>query len=371
MKVAFYAPMKSPDHETPSGDRLIGRLYLSALQRAGFDIDIASHLRTWEGRGDKHRQDALRDQSLAQADEIIENYRRHGVPDIWFSYHVYHKAPDWIGQIVSKTLRIPYVIAEASYAPKQRNGPWSAGLDHTASCIAQADLVIVQNPIDAECIKPLLRKSLCILPVFIDIDAIDQTSVPTRQEIAQRHDLDLASPWIASVAMMRHGDKLASYALLGEAMETVSELNWQLVVVGDGQARHEVEQRLSTLPREKVRFVGRLEQPSVYSLLRHCAFQFWPGVNEAIGMGLLESLAVGVPVVCGKEGAIPTFVHHRVNGLLVPGRRSESFTAAICQLLSDDTLRRQMGKNARELACRNNSIDSAASHLKAALRALT
>ncbi|MEO1722987.1 MAG: hypothetical protein AAFR84_11325, partial [Pseudomonadota bacterium] len=33
--VAFYAPMKSPDHPTPSGDREIARHLLTALSAAG------------------------------------------------------------------------------------------------------------------------------------------------------------------------------------------------------------------------------------------------------------------------------------------------------------------------------------------------
>ena len=35
LRIAFYAPMKAPDHPTPSGDRHIARLTLQALARAG------------------------------------------------------------------------------------------------------------------------------------------------------------------------------------------------------------------------------------------------------------------------------------------------------------------------------------------------
>ena len=34
--VAFYAPMKAPDHPAPSGDRTMARLLLKALVKAGF-----------------------------------------------------------------------------------------------------------------------------------------------------------------------------------------------------------------------------------------------------------------------------------------------------------------------------------------------
>ena len=56
MNIAFYAPLKSPDHETPSGDRRMARLLLATLERAGHELHIASHLRSYDGVGDAARQ---------------------------------------------------------------------------------------------------------------------------------------------------------------------------------------------------------------------------------------------------------------------------------------------------------------------------
>ena len=40
----------------------------------------------------------------------------------------------------------------------------------------------------------------------------------TRAALAESHGLDPAQPWLLVVAMMRPGDKLASYRLLGDAL---------------------------------------------------------------------------------------------------------------------------------------------------------
>ena len=37
MNIAFYAPLKPPDHDTPSGDRRMARLLLAAFKVAGHD----------------------------------------------------------------------------------------------------------------------------------------------------------------------------------------------------------------------------------------------------------------------------------------------------------------------------------------------
>ena len=52
MRIAFYAPLKSPDHPVPSGDRRVAQLFFAALRVAGHDAFLASRFRSYEGRGD-------------------------------------------------------------------------------------------------------------------------------------------------------------------------------------------------------------------------------------------------------------------------------------------------------------------------------
>ena len=46
MHVAFYAPMKPPDHPVPSGDRRMARLLMQALAHAGHRVVLASRFRS-------------------------------------------------------------------------------------------------------------------------------------------------------------------------------------------------------------------------------------------------------------------------------------------------------------------------------------
>ena len=127
MRIAFYAPMKAPTHPTPSGDRQIARLFMTALRRGGHDVALASDFRSYEGKGDAARQQAIADQAAEIAAALIADYRRRPdrAPDLWLTYHLFHKAPDRLGPTVAAALDIPYVVAEASFAPKQARGPWS------------------------------------------------------------------------------------------------------------------------------------------------------------------------------------------------------------------------------------------------------
>ena len=117
MRIAFYAPLKPPTHGTPSGDRRVAGLLMDALARAGQRVELVSTFRSFDGDGDADRQRALRSQGEALGRTLAAQWRdapRGERPGLWFTYHLYYKAPDWLGPVVSGALGIPYVIAEAS-----------------------------------------------------------------------------------------------------------------------------------------------------------------------------------------------------------------------------------------------------------------
>ncbi len=127
MRIAFYAPMKPPDHPVPSGDRQLARLFLQALSHGGHQCEIACHFVSRDGSGDRARQVRLRDLGEKLAALLLRRYQSRPAdtrPEAWFTYHLYHKAPDWLGPRVAASLGIPYFIAEASTAPKRAGGPW-------------------------------------------------------------------------------------------------------------------------------------------------------------------------------------------------------------------------------------------------------
>lgn len=126
-RVAFYAPMKAPDHPSPSGDRRIARLMMRALDRAGWDVRLASRLRAHQRDGNKAAQDMLFQEAERIVVKLLADYARTGEPPaLWFTYHCYYKAPDLIGPAVARALAIPYVIAEGYRAKNVSTGPTRA-----------------------------------------------------------------------------------------------------------------------------------------------------------------------------------------------------------------------------------------------------
>lgn len=67
-------------------------------------------------------------------------------------------------------------------------------------------------------------------------------------------------------------------------------------------------------------------------------------------MPIIEAMAMGVPVVATRCGGIPEIVVDGETGFLVERGDSTALAQAILRLLSDEDLRKSMGKAARKRA---------------------
>jgi glycosyltransferase involved in cell wall biosynthesis len=373
MRLAFYAPLKPPDHPVPSGDRRMARLLIRALEQAGHEVELASRLPARDSTGT--RQAELAQEAEAECRRLLTLYRSRPAPErpaAWLTYHAYYKAPDWIGPPVARALAIPYLIAEASVANKRAGGPYDLGHQAILAAVAAAARIFIINPADRECLAPLVEpRRLVDLPPFLDVsdDAAPPASrAELRRALAERHRLDGDQTWLLAVAMMRPGDKLASYRVLGQALAQLLDIDWQLLVAGDGPARPEVETALAPLGPTRVHYLGRLEGEALTGCLGAADLCVWPAINEAYGMALLEAQAAGLPVVAGAVGGVPSIVREARTGVLTPPGHAGAFAGAVRGLIQAPRLRGIMAANARLNVRRHHDIAAAAATLDRTLR---
>lgn len=366
MKVAFYAPLKPPDHPVASGDRQLARALLDALRFAGHVPIVASRFRSFDLHGDAYRQERLAQLGKRLAQRIIRHLRHTDRPDVWLTYHLYHKAPDWLGPAVSAALDIPYVVAEASVAGKQRMGRWAKGYASSVAAVEAAAAMLVFNPVDVAGIRAIrdpMRPGE-IVPPFLDLSAFVGPPPPLPSE-ARTLDEPVR---LITVAMMRTGAKLASYRLLADALARLASLAWELVVVGDGPVRAEVENAFTGIEAQRIRFVGLHAPEGVAALLRESDIFLWPAIDEAFGMVFIEAQACGLPVVAGDSGGVAAVVSRDRTATLVPLGDVKAFTAATKRLLLDAKLRQRMGRDAEAYVRAHHDLPMAAARIDTLLR---
>ncbi len=121
----------------------------------------------------------------------------------------------------------------------------------------------------------------------------------------------------------------------------------RLTVAGDGSRRRALECRAADLgARERVRFVGWLAGEEKWSLLRTADVFCLPGAHDAFPMAVAEAMAFGLPVVAGRQRAIPDLVPDGVAGILVEPLDASDVTRAL-QALQDASLRARLGGSGR------------------------
>ncbi|RVU36267.1 glycosyltransferase [Hwanghaeella grinnelliae] len=363
MWIEFYAPMKAPTHPVPSGDRRMARLLMQVLAQGGHKVTLASSTRCWEGKGDAAAQAAIWERAALERSDLASWYERHGAPDLWFTYHLYHKAPDLIGPDLCDMFAIPYCVAEPSFAPKQEEGPWATGHAAVRKALARADAAFFLNPTDRDCVIPLLstRCQAVDLPPFVDTapySAAAAAREETRARIAKAHGLDMDRPWLLAAAMMRQDVKKESYRLLADALGRVDTPDWSLVVVGDGPAREEVEAMFTGIPKSdfgQTAFLGSLSAEDLARVQAACDLAVWPSLNEAFGLGVLEAQAAGLPVVSGGNPGVANMIIDGRTGLLTEMGDAKAFAEAVAYYLRNPEARRMMGlAAAANVSCRHD-----------------
>ena len=375
MRIGFYAPMKPPNHSSPSGDRSIARLLIEAMTFAGHEVRVMSDFRSLDIHGDPATQQRLESTGKETAAGILKAVKSGAIApvDLWFTYHLFHKAPDWLGPEVSMALGIPYAVAEASYAPKQQEGPWHAGLVQVETALRAAAGIVSLNPRDLECIQPFLStdaKQTALLPFTRDRMSLDQTGKALKNTLSQKLGIDPEDPWLVTVAMMRKGDKERSYHMLASALAQITDLRWQLVVIGDGEVGDSVRDAFKPLGRERICFCGVLDPSETERYLEAGDLFVWPAIHEAFGMAILEAQRHGLPVVAGFTDGVATIVEDRSSGFLTASEETNAFAKAVQTLIEDHDLRKSMGNNARKKFLKNHTLEAGAQTLDGFLRSL-
>lgn len=357
MKIAFTAPMKPLDHPVPSGDRTMGRLIVKALESLGHQVTIASTFRAWRKEGGDAVQAAVRGEALAEADRVARDWENTGYrPDLFLTYHLYHKAPDWIGPALADRFDLPYAIVEASRAPKRRTGDWAFGFAAADASLLRADAVAAIHNADAECLAAIVpHRRLSVLLPFLDAD-------PYLQASGQAKPLAALPLKLLAVGMMREGDKQRSYEVLAEALGLVRDLPWHLTLIGDGPMRDHV---LALFPPDRITWLGALageDLPQLYAC--HDLF-VWPAIREAFGLVLLEAQAAGVGVVAGDTFGVPDIVRDGETGLLSPEGDAAALAANLRRVLREPALADRMGIAAHRHILEAHTLRAGAARLEA------
>lgn len=135
---------------------------------------------------------------------------------------------------------------------------------------------------------------------------------------------------------------------LGNLLCAIQATEFSLAIVGSGPIRSKLENQFGTM-NGRIRWLGTVSNTELPNLLLQARLFVQPSFYEGHPKALLEALACGLAVLGTRVPGIREIIQHGENGWLCE-TSVESIRDAICRVMSDEDLRRQLGKKGRACA---------------------
>lgn len=135
--------------------------------------------------------------------------------------------------------------------------------------------------------------------------------------------------------------------LLVQAYQTMNHEQCHLVIVGDGPAYTELQQKLAGLP---VTFTGYLTGEALATAYASADVFAFPSYTETFGQAVLEAMSCGLPVVGLLSEGVCDLVDHEKTGLLLniqqlaEKEKVAAYSANLTLLVHNHQLRQQMSQ---------------------------
>ncbi len=169
----------------------------------------------------------------------------------------------------------------------------------------------------------------------IDLDAY----TPRRREPAGRR--------VLAVGRL-DGHKGFEYLIDAAGLLRDRRVEFQLDIVGGGHLQRSLQDQIDRLGLgDLVTLLGPKAQEEVKEHYLNAKIVAVSSLWEGLPNILMESLALGVPVVTTDVAGIPELVHDGEEGLLVPPKDPAALADGIERLLGDATLRKRLSKRGR------------------------
>ena len=193
----------------------------------------------------------------------------------------------------------------------------------SASAVIAVSSVIARDLLQRA--PELSRTRLEIIPNPVNVSALQRAAAMPRP-IAEPYAL-----YVGKLAVNKGTDHLVD--VIQQA-----DLDWPLVIVGDGPDREAVEAAARASARD-VRFEGWLAQDQTAQWIAHAGMLIFPSRGpESLSRVLLEASALGIPIAAMNTGGTSDIVEDEITGLL-----SDSPTG-----LADDVRRIRHGEVLRQ-----------------------
>ena len=190
---------------------------------------------------------------------------------------------------------------------------------------------------------PQNKKQVIYNPFFVSANASSQIEIPPGVNPERK--------WIMSMGRLTNQK---GFDILLKAFAKVAPKypDWQLIILGEGELRGELEQLKADLNLgEQAVLPGRVKNP--FLLMERSQFFVMSSRFEGFPMAHGEAMLCGLPVIATDCPSGPReLVRDGVDGILIPNQDESALTAAIERLITNPEEREQFAKSAPDVGTR-------------------
>jgi glycosyltransferase involved in cell wall biosynthesis len=205
--------------------------------------------------------------------------------------------------------------------------------------VKKTDLILANSKYTAGLVKRIYKKDAQICYPGIDVTRFSDNG--NAKESLNCENL------ILTVGFLR---RVKNFDTAIKAMHYVVQIHKKakLVIVGSGPERYRLLKLVQTLHLENHVQIQRLTDPELINYYGSSDLVLYVPFGEPFGLVPLEAMASKKPVVVSNSSGPSESVEHNKTGFLVDPTDPKAVAEAICQLLEDKKLSRQMGETGRK-----------------------
>ena len=238
-------------------------------------------------------------------------------------------------------------------------------------CYEAASHVIACSPGQADGV----RSADPDVPVTVVSNAAD---LELMQQVQARDTLPdwAADPYVVYAGTMGRANDCWQLVRAAEALQRHGRGGINIVLIGDGGQRPELEQYAKEHGVTNIKFLGLKPKSEVITWLHHAAASILclksiPVFDTVSPNKLFDSFAVGVPVIHTTQGWIKDLLDEEECGITAEPDNAEAMADAICHLVDSPEVRDRMGLEARRVAEEQFDRDMLAKKMRRVLQGVT
>lgn len=140
----------------------------------------------------------------------------------------------------------------------------------------------------------------------------------------------------------------------------------KLLIAGEGPEKARLEKLILELElSHSVELLGHVHHSHIPPLIQSLDVVVLPSkVNESFGVGAIEAMACGKPVIVSNMGGLPEVVDDKLTGYIIPKENPKILSEKLIYLLENPEISSQMGINGREKVLAHYDWNENAKYMK-------